>query len=296
MFYEPMLPGAGEAAFDSGRYLFEPKIDGHRMLLSMINGKVNLYTRFRTNITERYPELLRVPVDSPHVVLDGEAAYLNPETGDFERESVIERLRLLKPARIRDGARRLPLRYFVFDILSYDGEDVRHWPLDERKALLNDVLEENETYSRVLSVERTGKALFEAVRQRRLEGLVAKRKDSLYTGGGSDDWLKIINYQHADVMVVGYRKSQFGWIIHLNGKPAGVLEQGVPLAVRRSFQAEIQDLIIGEDRDYVYLKPAVQARIRFLNRYKSGMLRAPEFIRFLPSLACQTQSQGILTV
>ncbi|WP_185602272.1 ATP-dependent DNA ligase [Paenibacillus sp. 598K] len=296
MFYEPMLPEAGEAAFDSGRYLFEPKIDGHRMLLSMINGKVNLYTRFRTNITERYPELLRVPVDSPHVVLDGEAAYLNPETGDFERESVMERLRLLKPARIRDGARRLPVRYFVFDILSYDGEDVRHWPLDERKALLNDVLEENESYSRVLSVEGTGKGLFEAVRQRRLEGLVAKRKDSLYTGGGSDDWLKIINYLHADVTVVGYRKSQFGWLIHMNGKPAGVLEQGVPLAVRRSFQTEIRDLIIGEDRDYVYLKPAVQARIRFLNRYKSGTLRAPEFIRFLPSLACQPQSQGILTV
>ena len=281
MFYEPMLLETSEVAFDDERYVFEPKIDGHRLELSMINGKVNLYTRFRTNVTERYPELHHVPVDSPHVVLDGEVAYLNPDTGDFELESVMQRFRLTKPARIRDGMKRLPLRYFVFDILSYDGEDIRHWPLHERKALLNDVLTENATYSRVMSVERTGKALFDVVKQRRLEGIVCKRKDSPYLGRRSTHWLKVINYQYANVTIVGYRKSQFGWLVHYNGKPVGVVEHGVPPHQRAHFYEAAKKLVTSEDRNYTYLEPVLQARVRYLNVYKSGMLRSPEFVRFV---------------
>ncbi|MFS0722885.1 ATP-dependent DNA ligase [Paenibacillus sp. 1P07SE] len=283
MFYEPMLPVSCEAAFDDERYVFEPKIDGHRLALSMMSGVVNLYTKFRTNVTERYPELHHVPVDSRHVVLDGEVAYYNPDTGAFEFEAVMERFRLTKPARIRDGAKRLPLRYYVFDILSYDGEDVRRWPLAERQQLLSEVLTENKSYRRVLSVERTGKDLFEAVRQRGLEGVVGKRKDSLYLGRRSDDWLTVPNYQFAEVSIAAYRKSRFGWLVHMGGKPVGVVEQSVPPEIRSAFMAAARGLVLSEDRHYVYLQPQLRARIRYRSRYKSGMLRSPQFVDFLSS-------------
>jgi len=282
MFIEPMLLERREEAFDDDSYIFEPKIDGHRLILSLINGKVRLYTRHNNEVTRQYPELHNVPVmPGSDVVLDGEVAYVNPDTGAVEFETIMERFRMSKAPRIREAVNQVPVHYYVFDVLHYNGEDMRGRPLMERKELLNKILENNSHFSSVFHVDGSGKGLFNLIRQRRLEGIVAKRKDSIYVGRRSADWIKIINYQYADVHIAGYRKDQFGWLAQVNGRPVGIIELAVPSVHKKAFYGVAKSIITGEDKNIVYVQPSLKARVRFRNWTKAGKLRTPEFVDFV---------------
>ncbi|MCQ6559739.1 ATP-dependent DNA ligase [Paenibacillus mendelii] len=282
MFITPMLLEEREEPFDDDRYIFEPKIDGHRMILSLIDGKVQMYTRHHNNCTRQYPELFNVPVKPDcDVVLDGEVGYMNPETGRFEFEHLMERFKQSKEPKIREGRLRLPVRYFVFDVLFAGGEDVRSWPLVERKALLEEILTENEFYKKVMRINRDGSALFDVIKSLSLEGIVAKRKDSRYVSGPSDGWLKVMNYQYENVPIIGYRKKHFALLAQINDGTPGRIELSLPAVLRREFHRAANEIQTGEDRHFVYIQPQIQARLRYRNRNHNGMLRLPEFVDFV---------------
>ncbi|PWW06276.1 DNA ligase-1 [Paenibacillus cellulosilyticus] len=281
MFVEPMLLEKIERPFDDERYLFEPKIDGHRLLLSLNKGKVTLYTRHSHEVTRQYPELHNVPVIKDcDVILDGEVARMDEE-GWFDFELIMERFRASKSTKIREYAQSKPVHYYVFDILYYNGEDVRSKPLWERKLLLQKIMQPNAYYSLMLNVEAHGKALFDLMKQRNLGGIVAKKRDSKYVGERSSDWLKIINYTYVNVELTGYRKNQFGWLAQYQGKTVGVIEFAVPSMARKAFYSIAQQIKCAEDRDFVYIQPPLKAQVRTRNWTKNGMLRTPEFVDFV---------------
>ncbi|CDN42069.1 RNA ligase family protein [Paenibacillus sp. P22] len=281
MFIAPMLLEKREEPFDDDRYVFEPKIDGHRLVISLSGGRLNMYTRHGNEVTRQYPELHDVPTRSD-IVLDGEVACVNSVTGAIEFESVMERFKLAKEARITEAARTRPVHFFAFDVLSVAGRDVRNLPLTERKAILNESITNNPYFSRVLSVEGTGRSLFDVVQARRLEGIVAKRKDSAYVSRRSAAWLKVINYEYADVYIAGWRKEEFGWLAQdESGRGVGIVELAVPVAHRKAFYSVARALVTGEDRAFVYVEPRVKVRVRFRNWTSGGRLRTPEFVKFI---------------
>jgi len=104
---------------------------------------------------------------------------------------------------------------------------------------------------------------------------------SKYVGQRSVDWLKIINYTYATVQIAGYRKNQFGWLAQYEGRPVGTIELAVPTEHKRAFYGLADRLKVGEDRDYVYVEPKINARVRFRNWTRAGMLRSPEFVEFV---------------
>ncbi|MBD3918189.1 ATP-dependent DNA ligase [Paenibacillus sp. PR3] len=280
-FYEPMLLEQADHPFDDERYVFEPLIDGHRLLLSLNKGKVTLYTRHHYEVTRQYPELHNIPViEACDVVLDGEVAR-SDEDGKFDFELLMERFRAAKPARIRENSKTKPVHYYVFDILYYNGEDMRLRPLWERKLLLHRILQPNAFYSLMLCVEENGKALFDLMQQRNLGGIVAKNRNSKYVGKRSSDWLKIINYTYVNVDLVGYRKNQFGWLAHYQGHSVGVIELAVPPVARKAFFSIAEQIKCAEDRDFVYIQPHLKAQVRTRHWSRDGMLRAPEFVDFV---------------
>jgi DNA ligase-1 len=57
MFIAPMLLETAKSSFDSPDHIFEPKIDGHRLILSRQNGLTRLYTRHNNDCTRQYPEM-----------------------------------------------------------------------------------------------------------------------------------------------------------------------------------------------------------------------------------------------
>ncbi|WP_373230255.1 hypothetical protein [Cohnella sp.] len=93
--------------------------------------------------------------------------------------------------------------------------------------------------------------------------------------------IKIINYEYADVQIAGYRKNEFGWFLNYGNRPVGVLEFAIPATNRMAFYGISKSIIIGEDRDFVYVDPSVRARVRFRNWTRAGMLRTPEFVDFI---------------
>lgn len=282
MFISPMLLEKRDHPFDDEQYVFEPMIDGHRLILSMENGVVRLFTRHNNEVTSRYPELYNVPIDdNSDVVLDGEVATINPETGTIDYELIKERFLMRKPLEIREAAVRQPVHFFVFDILRYKGKDCRGMTLIERKELLERVLTANHYISPLMRVEGDGVSLFEAIRAKNLEGIVAKRRDSRYVCRRDSNWLKIINYKYAHVEITGYRKNQFGWLIRYDDRSVGVLELAVPSAHKRAFYGVAKCIETGEDRDFVYVQPSLKAKVRFRNWTRAGMLRTPEFVDFV---------------
>ncbi|MBW5447826.1 ATP-dependent DNA ligase [Cohnella sp. CFH 77786] len=282
MFLPPMLLEKQEKPFDDDRYLFEPKIDGHRMIVSIENGKTQLFTRSCLDVTAQYPELHNVPIeDNSDAVLDGEVACVNPDTGTIDFELIQKRFLTRKPMAIMQARVRRPAIFFAFDLLRYKGEDLRGRPLTDRKALLARVLDENHHFSRVIHVEGSGVSMFEAICEKRLEGMVAKKKDSRYFGRRDPAWIKIIHYQYADVTIAGYRKNQFGWLLQHQGIPLGVMELAVPSAHRNAFYGVSKSIVTGEDRNFVYVQPSIKARVRFRNWTRAGTLRSPEFVEFV---------------
>ncbi|KKX54196.1 hypothetical protein [Brevibacillus borstelensis] len=284
MFLEPMLLEQKDQPFDDSRFIYEPKIDGHRLILSKISGKTTLYTRHNNECTAQYPELLEWPVEKD-IVLDGEV-YCVDQDGQIDFELVMSRFQTKGTERIVAAAKRQPVGLMVFDILHYDGQDLRGVPLMQRKEILDSVVPDTPSIHKIQFLEKGGTALFDAIKQQDLEGIVCKRKDSRYIGKRSADWIKVINYQYADVYLTGYRKSEFGWLASVMGtdgqlRPAGVIELGVPPVHKQAFRGVCGQLVSGEDKNFVYLEPRLQATVKFRNWTKSGMLRSPVFVDFV---------------
>lgn len=281
MFIAPMLLDSRANPFDDPRFIYEPKIDGHRLILSFIGGKVQLYTRHQNDCTRQYPELHNVPTEGD-IILDGEVAVFDSE-GNVDFDAVMDRFRTTKEINIKIAAARNPVNYVAFDILYYNGQDLRNKPLIERKAILDKVLDNNSFFTKISYIEERGSAFFDVIKQRGLEGIVAKRKDSRYVSKKSSNWIKIINYQFYEVFISGYRKDQFGWLAHFKDKygklrPAGIIEYGVKPDQKRKFYKEA--VVSGEDRNYVFVHPETKAVVKTRGWTKNGMLRTPAFVDF----------------
>ena len=110
--------------------------------------------------------------------------------------------------------------------------------------------------TKVPSIKGNGTALFELVKTQSLEEIVLKRKDSKYEiGKRSRNWLKVINYQYETVEIAGFRKSEFGWLLRFpDGKPAGIMELGVPVDARKAVYQIAKMVGSEEANDYVFFQ------------------------------------------
>lgn len=285
MFVAPMLLETAKSAFSSPDHIFEPKIDGHRLELSRLNGgPTRLYTRHNNDCTRQYPELYDIAQDD--IQLDGEVACVDRNTGMIDFESVMERFRAKRSDKILRLSATQPANYLVFDILRYRGEDLRGWPLMRRKELLATIDFGNPRISLVPYIEHEGERLYQEIVSRQMEGIVAKRKESVYASGQrSASWLKVINWTYVDVVLTGWRKDEFGWLVGVQeGKrirPAGVVELGVTAPQRKAFYTAVRPYVTGEDKHNIYVQPLIRARVKIRNWTRKRLLRTPVFVQFI---------------
>ena len=269
--------------FDDGEWLSELKLDGIRFLYSTMSG-VNFYTRHENEVTERFPELITSQIPKG-TILDGEII-ISDKDGKPDFEELMSRFQASRARRIPILSRTKPVTFCAFDVVFHKGKKVSHLPLFERKEILNSLLPEDlPLITKVPSIKGNGEALFDLVVQQNLEGIVMKRNDSKYEiGKRSHNWLKVINYQHATVEIAGYRKSEFGWLLRFpDGKPAGIMELGVPVDARKAIYQLGKLVESKEADDYVFFPKtngSLKCTVKYRALLKSGYLRLPSFVEF----------------
>jgi bifunctional non-homologous end joining protein LigD len=199
----PMLAESVEEPFDDDDWLFEIKWDGYRAIAFVENGKVRLVSRNQNELTARYPELhdMAKLVKAKTAILDGEVVALDEE--GRPSFSLMQQRTGFRPGGRRGAANAdVPILYYAFDLLYLDGYDWRRMPLEERKHKLQSVLVIDDVVRYSDHYEAQGKALFEIARQKKLEGILAKRGGSCYEERRSREWLKI-KIRHLIECVVG---------------------------------------------------------------------------------------------
>lgn len=189
--------------FDDPAWSFEPKWDGVRALVH-VDGDVRAVSRNGNDVTPGYPELQSLAGLAPGTVVDGEIVAFDDGRPSFEL--LQSRMHVRAPARVRALMRRVPVVLMAFDLLIDAGEDITGLPLTERRSRLEQVIEPGEHVQVSPQVIGDGMALFAAAAERGLEGIVAKRLDSVYEPGKrSRSWRKIKVVHEVDAVIVGWR-------------------------------------------------------------------------------------------
>jgi bifunctional non-homologous end joining protein LigD len=201
----PMLAESIAKPFDDPDWLFEIKWDGYRAIAFIENGEVRLVSRNQNELTARYPELKDMPdfIKAKTAILDGEVVALDADgRASF---SLMQQRTGFRPGGKRAAEKAdVPVLYYAFDVLYLDGYDWRRVPLEERKKKLASTLEPGDSLRYSDHYEAQGKALFEIARDKKLEGILAKKRNSYYEERRSREWLKIKIRQQMECVIGGY--------------------------------------------------------------------------------------------
>lgn len=197
-----MLATLAKQAFSDPAWVFEPKLDGQRSLLWRRRSTVRLITRNQKDRTSHYPDLVEAlrADTTPSLIADGEIVAFRGDVTSFAR--LQERMQNARPSAALVAA--VPVVFYLFDLIWFDGYDLSALPLLARKSVLRRALafEDPIRFSRHL--DEDGEAAFRAACERGWEGLIAKRAASTYTHARSKDWLKFKCVNEQEFVVLGW--------------------------------------------------------------------------------------------
>ncbi|MFL0412131.1 ATP-dependent DNA ligase [Microbacterium paludicola] len=211
----PMLASNGTPglarAMGAGSWA-EMKWDGVRALGVWSDGRLRLFARSGTDITDRYPEFTAPNAASfaaAEAVVDGEIVALD-ERGRPSFSLLQNRMHLTKSAEITAETRRTPARLYLFDVLAADGEDLTGRPLSERRDVLERIAADAGAAIDVPPVFPDIDVALDLAREHDLEGVMAKDPDARYRPGRSDRWLKLKITRTQEAVIAGIRPGKGG--------------------------------------------------------------------------------------
>ena len=201
---KPMLIAEQVDPYDDPDSIFELKVDGIRCIAYCNNTSVDLRNKRDIKLLPRFPELMNIYKScQKKCILDGELNVLVNGKPDFYE--VQKRTLLSDPFKIQLAYTNPPANFVAYDVLYYKDKLITDLPLIERKQILNNVVSENQLISVSRYVETSGKMLFELAKQQNLEGVVGKKKDSLYWfGKRTKDWNKIKVMADYEAIAIAY--------------------------------------------------------------------------------------------
>ena len=292
------LAQLADEVFASPEWLFEIKWDGERALSFIQDGKVEFRSRSGRNITPEYPELTTVvkQLNARKAIVDGEIVALDDE-GRSDFTKIQPRFGVAHPP--LSLQQKNPVTYYLFDLLYCDGFDLRNSPLEKRKELLQKLLRPSDKIRYSDHAVENGIELFKIANERRLEGIIAKRRDSPYIGKRTSSWLKFKIVHDLDVVIGGWsepRKSRDHFGALLMGiyfgktlKYIGSVGTGFDRAMLERTRKTLDRLTASESpfdtiprlREIAHwVKPELVARVKYGQWTKDKKLRQPVFLGF----------------
>ena len=295
-----MLADTAERPFSRKAWIFEPKLDGYRVLAARGGAEPRLLTRNGNDCASGFPEVARAIAALPfeRLVLDGEVVALD-ETGRPSFQRLQGRARLGRPIDIRHAAVNTPVTYYAFDLLGFEDFDLRPLPLTARKAVLRRVLPPAGPLRFLEHVDEAGEALYREAERLGLEGVVAKKAESPYRAGRSPAWLKVRSRRTGDFVVVGFTATKGsrggfgalhladhvdGALVYAGRAGSGFSDQQLA-AVRRTLDAARRRGApcrgpLPAAKDTTWVEPALVCEVEYSEWTEEGLLRQPVFLRF----------------
>ena len=304
--YQPMMARTAEHSFNDPNWFFEIKWDGIRAI-AYVNDEISLKTRNDKELITRFPELRELSQLAHNVVLDGEIVILTDGLPDFN--TVVKRNQISNKREIQAQASENPATYIVFDILEADDESLIDIALSERIEILKKRLKPGNHVIQSVPVSEHGLEYFQAVVDRNLEGIVAKRKDSTYQPGiRSSDWLKLKQVKTCDCAVFGYtvgtgnREETFGSLllglydegkaVYVGKVGTGFNYQELAKLKKKLDYLEVTNPWFHEEDiplDSKWVQPKLVVQVGYQEVTQDQRLRAPRLQRFRddkPALLC----------
>lgn len=207
LFFKPMLAKPATKPPESDQWIHEIKFDGYRMQVRLDGGNVRFFSRQGNEWSENLLSLAKYFSMLPctNAIIDGEIAVVDQDgKTNFS---------LLQTALTQTDS---ALTYYAFDLLYYNGIDLREKPLVERKRLLSHLFKQSKPPLFVSEAfKESGSVVLNHIRQFGLEGIVSKRKDSVYRGIRSDQWRKVRCINRQEFVVCGFTTNEPGAIASL---------------------------------------------------------------------------------
>jgi bifunctional non-homologous end joining protein LigD len=290
------LASLSEKPFSNPDWLFEVKWDGVRGIAYFANGEVAVRSRAGREISVEYPEVrdLANQLEATEAIVDGEVVALD-SAGRSNFQKLQNRAGVRNPS--QQLLETIPATYYAFDLLYCDGYDLRKVPLEQRKELLKQILRPNGHIRYSEHEIEKGKELYEAARQQSLEGIIGKKRDSVYAGQRTSLWLKFKIVNELDAVVCGWttpRRSRefFGaLVLGLYDGPQlefiGSVGTGFDYATQKEIYEQLQNLKQAKSvfsdvprlkEKIEWVQPHLVARVKYGNWTDGGRLRAPVFI------------------
>ncbi|MGC3979219.1 MAG: non-homologous end-joining DNA ligase [Paludibacteraceae bacterium] len=290
-FYKPMLATLFGEAFNSKDWVFEIKWDGYRAIAESNKKELKFYSRNGHSFLDKYPAIAKAlsRLRDKEFVVDGEVV----ATDKKGRPS----FQLLQQYNEHP---EYPLTYYIFDLLFLEGKDTRQLPLLKRKALLKKILPKgkNSVIRFCEHVPTNGIPFYKKIVKYNLEGMIAKKADSVYaTGRRSKDWLKIKFHNSREAIIAGVTqpkgsRQHIGALIlsEYQGKKLvyiGHAGTGFTDKTLRELAKQMQPYIqkqspfateVKVNAPVTWLKPTLVCQVKYTERTNDGMLRHPVYM------------------
>jgi bifunctional non-homologous end joining protein LigD len=294
----PMLADSAEAAFVRDGWMWEPKLDGYRVLAFVSREGVRLRSRRGLELARDFPGLAaELAEQGAPMVLDGEIVAFDA-SGKPSFGALQARAQLKTPRELAAADRDTPVAFFAFDLIAFAGVDLRAMPYRDRRRYLEQCLLPTPRV-RLVHAVADGPQLQEAALAMGFEGVVGKREDSRYEAGQrSGAWLKVKPVTTAEFAIGGFTRgkgsrSALGAILvgywergklrHASHVGSGFDARSLADMKRRLEPLAVEacpfDAVPELNGPTTWVRPEVAAEVAFHGWTDDDRLRAPVFVR-----------------
>ncbi|WP_235213769.1 DNA ligase [Lysinibacillus fusiformis] len=281
----PMLVATGKEIINTEDWLYQVKWDGWRVLIHKAGDRIEAFTREGNNITAKFPELEEVghSIKADTAIIDTEGVVLRNGVSVFEDFSY--RGSLTNKEKIKQATITHPATFVAFDILATDKE-LMHSPLFERMEQLASTITPSNSLQVTPSVDGDGSHIFEVTKEKGMEGIIGKKRDSIYQiNHRSKNWLKYKHFKIIETVILAYKENPFSILVGIeleNGryKRLANVEFGFKPEEKMALRHIAKSIITNVERDLIWLEPRLYCNVQYLEKTNTGLLRTVSFKGF----------------
>ena len=292
----PMLAVLGSAVPSGTDWLYEVKWDGYRSLCFLNEGKIRMASRRGNPMDKQFPEIakaLEQAVDAKSAIIDGEIVAFD-ENGAPSFQLLQNRMGFSRvPGVKKEGP--FVMNFFAFDLLYLNGYDLRSAALIDRRRLLQSILRPSELVRYSEHFAGKGSELLDAVREKGLEGILAKHAQSKYESKRSGSWIKIKVTCQQEFVVCGFiegERDYFGSLVlgyykdkklvYAGNVGSGFTQQSLKFVFEKmkpliTHKPSLSD-VPREIGEVTWVKPELVCEVKFSSWTGDERLRAPVFL------------------